>query len=301
MNFFHHFYPSLLKVPGFLLEFITPIVKATKGTRVRFFVLSFVVSGLSFEVDDEKNSSSSKFSFLNSKKKQEFSFYTLPEYEAWREERGGAPGWKVKYYKGEFWSFSLFFSREERRASRQKGRREKTHSRTRNKISKNLKVSVPRPRRRPRPTSPASTATASASSGTTTRRTAARSSSPSPKRRSRSARRGWQRWSPGLSWTSRSRKSATRTLCTGSWCCSRGRTWSGECASVFFGEVGRERGEEVLRRREKKKKKTHPLCCCRGKTFFNVKTHLSAAPSPAWSTGSSRASERSSSALSSAI
>ena len=43
MNFFHHFYPSLLKVPGFLLEFITPIVKATKGTRVRavLFSLSF--------------------------------------------------------------------------------------------------------------------------------------------------------------------------------------------------------------------------------------------------------------------
>jgi DNA topoisomerase II len=27
MNFLHHFYPSLLKVPGFLVEFITPIVK----------------------------------------------------------------------------------------------------------------------------------------------------------------------------------------------------------------------------------------------------------------------------------
>ena len=27
MNFLHHFYPSLLHVPGFLLEFITPIVK----------------------------------------------------------------------------------------------------------------------------------------------------------------------------------------------------------------------------------------------------------------------------------
>ncbi len=27
MNFIHHFYPSLLKLPGFLLEFITPIVK----------------------------------------------------------------------------------------------------------------------------------------------------------------------------------------------------------------------------------------------------------------------------------
>lgn len=123
MNFFHHFYPSLLKVPSFLLEFITPIVKATKGTRVRFFVLSYVVSGLSFEVDDEKNSSSSKFSFLNSKKKQEFSFYTLPEYEAWREERGGAPGWKVKYYKGDFWSFSLFFSSEERVDKREEGKK----------------------------------------------------------------------------------------------------------------------------------------------------------------------------------
>ena len=123
MNFFHHFYPSLLKVPGFLLEFITPIVKATKGTRVRFFVLSYVVSGLSFEVDDKKNSSSSKFSFLNSKKKQEFSFYTLPEYEAWREERGGAPGWKVKYYKGDFWSFSLFFSSEERVDKREEGKK----------------------------------------------------------------------------------------------------------------------------------------------------------------------------------
>ena len=27
MNFLHHFYPSLLQVNGFLLEFITPIVK----------------------------------------------------------------------------------------------------------------------------------------------------------------------------------------------------------------------------------------------------------------------------------
>ena len=49
MNFFHHFYPSLLKVPGFLLEFITPIVKATKGTRVRerllFLSFCFVSRG----------------------------------------------------------------------------------------------------------------------------------------------------------------------------------------------------------------------------------------------------------------
>jgi DNA gyrase/topoisomerase IV subunit B len=27
MNFLHHFYPSLLRIPGFLVEFITPIIK----------------------------------------------------------------------------------------------------------------------------------------------------------------------------------------------------------------------------------------------------------------------------------
>ncbi len=30
MNFLHHFYPSLLKVPGFLVEFITPIIKVRR-------------------------------------------------------------------------------------------------------------------------------------------------------------------------------------------------------------------------------------------------------------------------------
>eukprot|EP00887_Chlorella_sp_A99_P005643 scaffold1.g5643.t1 len=62
MNFFHHFYPSLLKLPGFLVEFITPIIKATKG-------------------------------------RESISFYTLPEYEQWKEATGGH-GWKIKYYKG---------------------------------------------------------------------------------------------------------------------------------------------------------------------------------------------------------
>lgn len=27
-------------------------------------------------------------------------FYTIPEYEAWKEENGGARGWSIKYYKG---------------------------------------------------------------------------------------------------------------------------------------------------------------------------------------------------------
>ncbi len=35
MNFFHHFYPTLLRVPGFLLEFITPIVKARRARCCR--------------------------------------------------------------------------------------------------------------------------------------------------------------------------------------------------------------------------------------------------------------------------
>lgn len=62
INFFHCFWPSLLKVPNFITEFITPIVKATKGD-------------------------------------QSLSFFTIPEYENWKET-SNTKGWKVKYYKG---------------------------------------------------------------------------------------------------------------------------------------------------------------------------------------------------------
>ncbi|KAL6567913.1 DNA topoisomerase 2 [Orobanche gracilis] len=65
INFIHSFWPSLLKVPSFMVEFITPIVKAT-----------------------HKNG-------------KELAFYSMPEYEAWREGlRGNASGWTIKYYKG---------------------------------------------------------------------------------------------------------------------------------------------------------------------------------------------------------
>lgn len=33
MNFVHHFWPSLIKLPGFLTEFVTPIIKVTKLER----------------------------------------------------------------------------------------------------------------------------------------------------------------------------------------------------------------------------------------------------------------------------
>src|SRR2546430_13507369 len=40
-NFFDHFYPSLLKQPGFLQEFITPIIKCTKNDKtISFFMLT---------------------------------------------------------------------------------------------------------------------------------------------------------------------------------------------------------------------------------------------------------------------
>ena len=53
-----------MKIPGFLVEFITPIIKATKG-------------------------------------KQSNVFYTLPEYENWKESMDGSHrGWSIKYYKG---------------------------------------------------------------------------------------------------------------------------------------------------------------------------------------------------------
>jgi DNA topoisomerase-2 len=64
INFIHNFWPSLLDIPDFLIQFITPIVKCTKG-------------------------------------KKSHTFFTLPEYEEWKEETGNdAKGWTIKYYKG---------------------------------------------------------------------------------------------------------------------------------------------------------------------------------------------------------
>ena len=63
LNFLDHSYPSLLRIPDFLVEFITPIVKVWKG-------------------------------------KQEHSFYTMPQYEEWKLLNDGGKGWQYKYYKG---------------------------------------------------------------------------------------------------------------------------------------------------------------------------------------------------------
>ncbi|ETN41157.1 uncharacterized protein HMPREF1541_03092 [Cyphellophora europaea CBS 101466] len=68
INFLQVQFPSLLKIPGFLVEFITPIVKVYKG--------------------DPKKPLKQK------------SFFTMPEYEAWKEAHKNEKGWEHKYYKG---------------------------------------------------------------------------------------------------------------------------------------------------------------------------------------------------------
>lgn len=69
INFLDHFFPSLLRVSGFLVEFITPIVKVFRSGG-------------------------------GNARNNEISFYTIPEYEAWRKENNDGRGWNIKYYKG---------------------------------------------------------------------------------------------------------------------------------------------------------------------------------------------------------
>lgn len=62
INLFHCYWPSLLKLPGFLVEFITPLIKARKS-------------------------------------KEERAFFSTQEFERWREGEGAGKGWAIKYYK----------------------------------------------------------------------------------------------------------------------------------------------------------------------------------------------------------
>jgi len=63
LNFIQHWWPSLFKLPGFMTEFVTPIVKVhRRGVMQQFF--------------------------------------TMQEYEKWKEENNNGRGWHLKYYKG---------------------------------------------------------------------------------------------------------------------------------------------------------------------------------------------------------
>ena len=67
INFFHYNWPSLLRLPNFIDTFKTPLVKATKRGQPQQI------------------------------------FYSLNEYEAWKQtlgSAGAASTWEIKYYKG---------------------------------------------------------------------------------------------------------------------------------------------------------------------------------------------------------
>lgn len=70
MNFFHYFWPSLLKIDGFIQSIATPIVKVYKNS--------------------------------DTKKQNPEIFYTLTEYKKWCEKQGDNIGkkFKIKYFKG---------------------------------------------------------------------------------------------------------------------------------------------------------------------------------------------------------
>jgi DNA topoisomerase-2 len=79
INFLDHFYPSLLKLPEFLVEFVTPIVRV-----ILVFPLSHPLSDWFQQV---------------TKGNQRRDFFTIPEYEQWLEETPNAKRWDSKYFK----------------------------------------------------------------------------------------------------------------------------------------------------------------------------------------------------------
>ena len=85
INFLDYFYPSLLKLPEFLVEFVTPIVRVirTIGISIRIYLTDYQVT----------------------KGKQRRDFFTIPEYEKWLEETPDAKKWDSKYFKANFLPF----------------------------------------------------------------------------------------------------------------------------------------------------------------------------------------------------
>merc|ERR1719313_2240365 len=70
INLIQFWWPSLVQMPGFLKEFVTPIVKVWKEGKGS---------------NDRKN---------------EKCFFTINEYEKWKKRTNDGRGWKSKYYKG---------------------------------------------------------------------------------------------------------------------------------------------------------------------------------------------------------
>jgi DNA gyrase/topoisomerase IV subunit B len=68
LNLFDTFWPELLQRPGFMVGFITPIVKVWRGN--------------------------------SHKRLKEQWFYSMPKYQLWKSQNNNGKGWNFKFYKG---------------------------------------------------------------------------------------------------------------------------------------------------------------------------------------------------------
>lgn len=91
LNFLHHFWPTLLSIPGFLKEFITPIVKAVPNTSTLKKLKKAGTFGNMTHTTIQNNTPSADGTLT---------FFTLPEYTNWKRANSGTSGYQVKYYKG---------------------------------------------------------------------------------------------------------------------------------------------------------------------------------------------------------
>lgn len=93
INFFDHFFPSLLRIEGFLKEFITPIVRVTKKKRSR-------TQNDNSEDDSDVQEVQRNSSRTDHSVGTVIDFFTIPEYEDWKNSTPDVKNWSVKYYKG---------------------------------------------------------------------------------------------------------------------------------------------------------------------------------------------------------
>lgn len=77
INFIHYYWPSLLKIPGYVTEFITPIIKVKSSNGLGFFI----------------------YTSQAAKGKQVQYFYTMPEFKEWMDRQGARHGWDIHYLK----------------------------------------------------------------------------------------------------------------------------------------------------------------------------------------------------------
>jgi DNA topoisomerase-2 len=108
INFLHHFWPHLLKHNGFLFEFVTPLIKATKKSALSEdggMEISSTSDGTSSNLTSESErpekseNSPEKTPEKSSKPEKSVSFFTMVEYEKWKQTVD-VRQWQVKYYKG---------------------------------------------------------------------------------------------------------------------------------------------------------------------------------------------------------